>query len=53
MDRHIGIDAHKESCKMVVMGPTGRRLKELQREANANAAKAAPAQDAGVLVGMT
>lgn len=28
MDRYIGIDAHKESCTVAVMGPTGRRIRE-------------------------
>lgn len=28
MDRYIGIDAHSESCTVVVMGPAGKRLKQ-------------------------
>jgi len=47
MDRYIGIDAHKESCTMAVMGPTGRRLQELQLETNAKAVKAALKSVAG------
>jgi transposase len=47
MERYIGIDAHKESCTMAVMGPTGRRLKELQLETNANAVKTALKSVAG------
>jgi hypothetical protein len=39
MERYIGIDAHKESCTMAVMGPTGRRLQELRLETNAKAVK--------------
>jgi len=41
MDRYIGIDGHKQSCTIAVMGSTGRRLKELRVETNANAIKAA------------
>ena len=41
MERYIGIDAHKESCTVAVMGPTGRRLKELRVETNARALKEA------------
>jgi transposase len=41
MDRYIGIDAHKESCTMAVMGPTGRRIQELHLETNAKALKEA------------
>ncbi len=47
MERYIGIDADKESCTMAVMGPTGRRLKEVQLETNANALKAALKSVAG------
>ena len=47
MERYIGIDAHKESCTMAVMGPTGRRLEELQVETNANAVKTALKSVAG------
>jgi hypothetical protein len=32
MDRYIGIDVHKESCTVVVLGPTGKRLREAQVE---------------------
>ena len=39
MERYIGIDAHKESCTLAVMGPSGRRLKELQVETSAKAVK--------------
>jgi transposase len=28
MDRYIGIDAHSESCTVVVMGPSGKRLRQ-------------------------
>lgn len=28
MDRYIGIDAHSESCTVVVMGPSGNRLRQ-------------------------
>lgn len=28
MDRYIGIDAHSESCTVVVMGPSGKRIKQ-------------------------
>lgn len=41
MERYIGIDAHKQSCTITVMGATGRRLKELQVETNAKAVKEA------------
>ena len=41
MDRYIGIDAHKESCTLAVMGPTGRRIQEQRLETNAKAMKEA------------
>jgi hypothetical protein len=41
MERYIGIDAHKESSTVAIMGPTGRRLQELLVETNANAIKTA------------
>ena len=47
MDRYIGIDAHKESCTMAVMGPTGRRLQELKVETSAKALKEALKSIAG------
>jgi transposase len=28
MDRYIGIDAHSESCTVVVMGPSGKRIRQ-------------------------
>ena len=37
MKRYIGIDAHKESCTVAVMGPTGRRLREERVETNGRA----------------
>ena len=37
MQRYIGIDAHKESCTVVVMGPSGRRLREHLVETNGRA----------------
>lgn len=37
MDRYIGIDVHAQSCTIAVLGPTGRRLRELVVETNANA----------------
>lgn len=37
MDRYIGIDAHSESCTLAVMGPSGRRLKEVRLETNGKA----------------
>lgn len=37
MKRYIGIDAHKESCTIAVMGPTGRRLREERIETNGRA----------------
>jgi transposase len=39
MTRHIGLDAHSESCTIVVMGPTGKRLKEEVLETNIAAIK--------------
>jgi len=47
MERYIGIDAHKESCTMAVMGPTGRRLQELKLETNAKVLKEALKSIAG------
>jgi len=41
MARYVGIDAHKESCTLAVMGPSGRRLKELRIETSAIAIKTA------------
>ncbi|MFC1611321.1 transposase [Myxococcota bacterium] len=37
MKRYIGIDAHKESCTLAVMGPSGRRLREEVIETNGRA----------------
>jgi len=34
MDRYIGLDAHSQSCTLVVMGPSGKRLKEAVVETN-------------------
>lgn len=34
MDRYIGIDAHRQTCTLAVMGPSGRRLKEQVVETN-------------------
>ena len=34
MDRYIGIDAHTQSCTLAVMGPSGKRLKEVRLETN-------------------
>lgn len=39
--RYIGIDAHQESCTLAVMGPSGRRAKEVVVEASGAAIKAA------------
>ncbi len=27
MDRYIGVDAHSQNCTLVVVGPSGKRLK--------------------------
>ena len=35
MTRYIGLDAHSESCTIVVMGSSGRRLKQERLETNA------------------
>lgn len=37
--RYIGIDAHQESCTLVVIGPSGRRCKQLVVETSAQAFK--------------
>ena len=34
MDRYIGLDAHKETCTLAVMGPSGKRIKERVVETN-------------------
>jgi transposase len=34
MDRYIGLDVHSQSCTMVALGPSGRRLKALVLETN-------------------
>lgn len=47
MDRYIGIDVHKESCTVVVLGPTGKRLREAQVETNGKALRAFLATIAG------
>jgi transposase len=35
MTRYIGLDAHSESCTIVVIGPSGKRLKQERLETNA------------------
>jgi transposase len=37
MERYIGLDAHSRSCTLVVMSPTGRRLREMVVETNGSA----------------
>ena len=37
MDRYIALDAHKESCTLAVVGPSGRRLKSQVVETNGRA----------------
>lgn len=37
MERYLGIDAHDESSTIVVLGPSGRRLKRMVVETNAKA----------------
>ena len=37
MERYIGLDAHSQSCTLVVMSPTGRRLREMVVETNGSA----------------
>lgn len=39
--RFIGIDAHQQSCTLAVMGPSGRRCKQLVVETSAKALKEA------------
>jgi hypothetical protein len=39
MTRYIRLDAHSESCTIVVMGPSGKRLKEELLETNIAASK--------------
>jgi transposase len=34
MDRYVGLDVHAQSCTLAVMGPSGRRLKQLVVETN-------------------
>jgi transposase len=34
MHRYIGIDVHTESCTFAIMGPTGKRLREITVETN-------------------
>ncbi len=34
MDRYIGLDVHSQSCTLVVLGPSGRRLKNQVLETN-------------------
>ena len=34
MDRYIGLDVHTQTCTLVVMGPSGRRLRETVIETN-------------------
>ena len=34
MHRYIGLDVHKQSCVGVVIGPSGRRLREQRMETN-------------------
>ena len=45
--RYIGIDAHTSSCTMVVMGPTGKRLREWQVATDAKALREAVRSVAG------
>lgn len=37
MDRYIGLDVHKESCTLAVVGPSGRRLTSRVVETNGRA----------------
>lgn len=37
MDRYIGLDAHSQSCTLVVMSSTGRKLREMIVETNGKA----------------
>lgn len=37
MERYIGLDVHAQSCTLVVMGPSGKRLKQCVVETNAKA----------------
>jgi len=41
MERYIGLDAHAESCTLVVVSPTGRRLRQEVVETNGAALKQA------------
>jgi len=41
MDRYVGLDVHAESCTLVVMGPSGKRLKSMVVETNGQALVAA------------
>lgn len=47
MDRYIGLDVHTQSCTMVVMGPSGRRLTSRVVETNGRALVAALQSVAG------
>lgn len=37
MDRYIGVDAHLKSCTFAILGPSGKRLRELVVETNGEA----------------
>jgi hypothetical protein len=37
MDRYVGLDAHAETCTLVVLGPSGRRLTSKVVETNGRA----------------
>src|SRR5512143_2616560 len=47
MERYIGIDPHKDSCTVGVVGPSGKKLRSLVVETNGEALVAAVAGVAG------
>ena len=47
MDRYIGLDAHSQSCTLVVIGPSGRRISERVVETNGRALLQAVREVAG------
>ena len=38
MERYIGLDVHRDSCTVAVVGPSGKRLKAFVVETNGSAA---------------